>query len=691
VLAGAELIYVITVENDSGAASTATGVEVTDDTLVTDPRLDYQDHTPSQGTFDYTTGVWDVGSLAPGSDATLEVEVEVAEGVVDDQIVNVAEVTDVDQENTGDLPTASAAVNVGWDAWITVSTEPGDNPSYDLTFGSLPCADDGPGDGYDLPAVPPSQQAGIYARFTNEGEPLMRDIRDDQFSSKTWDVAVNDLEQAGFKICWDSQYIAELFDEKLDDLGQVFMYVPNAYLPTADMRTKYPNGVYYDMRVFSCIVDPADGPNGEPLRFSPDTGIAVWRFQIIVGSAEIWVMELGPDWNLVSIPGIPITASIEDLVEDTGTKADILWQTVYYYSTDLQDYILVDAFEFGKAYWVALAPGVGSSHINIPYLPQGEMDTTLNPTWNMVGSVMCDIPVEDIESQPDVVNGVYKYDSPARQYVQLMPGDAVEPGIGVWVATFAADTPLSMDCNGAPAPPLNLGKASWKGMINVQAGDQRQELSFGMHPSASEGFDKLVDSLIPPAPVWVVDALQAGWVVEDDTFPVLGGSYMGDSAHATWELTVDMPKAGDIYWNSLPTDYRCLLDLDGEMISMDRETSISLPAGRHILNLVVDSYASLPKSTELLANYPNPFNPETWIPFRLSKDGDVTVTIYDMSGRMVRQLSLYNQFAGEYVDKAKAIYWDGRNESGETVSSGIYFYSLQTGRTSQTRKLVIIR
>jgi flagellar hook assembly protein FlgD len=58
---------------------------------------------------------------------------------------------------------------------------------------------------------------------------------------------------------------------------------------------------------------------------------------------------------------------------------------------------------------------------------------------------------------------------------------------------------------------------------------------------------------------------------------------------------------------------------------------------------------------------------------------------------MVRQLSLYNQFAGEYVDKAKAIYWDGRNESGETVSSGIYFYSLQTGRTSQTRKLVIIR
>jgi hypothetical protein len=127
------------------------------------------------------------------------------------------------------------------------------------------------------------------------------------------------------------------------------------------------------------------------------------------------------------------------------------------------------------------------------------------------------------------------------------------------------------------------------------------------------------------------------------------------------------------------------------MIQMQDAGSIYLPSGSHTLTLILDSLASLPRRTQLLANYPNPFNPETWIPYHLSEASDVTIVIYDMSGREVRRFHLQNQLAGEYQDKSHAVYWDGRNHSGEVVSSGVYFYSLQTARASQTRKLVIIR
>ena len=99
----------------------------------------------------------------------------------------------------------------------------------------------------------------------------------------------------------------------------------------------------------------------------------------------------------------------------------------------------------------------------------------------------------------------------------------------------------------------------------------------------------------------------------------------------------------------------------------------------------------IPSETQLLRNYPNPFNPETWIPYRLAEDAFVTLTIYDASGRVVRTLDVGHQSAAIYASRSKAIYWDGRNGLGETVGSGVYFYQLQAGDFSATRKLVILK
>ena len=99
----------------------------------------------------------------------------------------------------------------------------------------------------------------------------------------------------------------------------------------------------------------------------------------------------------------------------------------------------------------------------------------------------------------------------------------------------------------------------------------------------------------------------------------------------------------------------------------------------------------IPAQTELLRNYPNPFNPETWIPYHLSEDADVSLTIYDVNGVLVRDIDVGHQTAAKYDVRAKAIYWDGRNQFGEQVASGIYFYSLSAGDFSATRKMVILK
>ena len=97
----------------------------------------------------------------------------------------------------------------------------------------------------------------------------------------------------------------------------------------------------------------------------------------------------------------------------------------------------------------------------------------------------------------------------------------------------------------------------------------------------------------------------------------------------------------------------------------------------------------VPDETLLLANYPNPFNPETWIPYQLSEPAEVTVTIYAANGAVVRRLDLGHRRAGSYDSRGRAAYWDGRNAAGEPVASGVYFYTLSAGDFSATRKMVI--
>ncbi len=100
---------------------------------------------------------------------------------------------------------------------------------------------------------------------------------------------------------------------------------------------------------------------------------------------------------------------------------------------------------------------------------------------------------------------------------------------------------------------------------------------------------------------------------------------------------------------------------------------------------------AVPKRTALLANYPNPFNPETWIPYQLAKSADVSISIYAVDGKLIRTLTLGHLAAGTYQSRNRAAYWDGKNAFGESVASGVYFYTLTAEDFSETRKMLIVK
>jgi hypothetical protein len=114
--------------------------------------------------------------------------------------------------------------------------------------------------------------------------------------------------------------------------------------------------------------------------------------------------------------------------------------------------------------------------------------------------------------------------------------------------------------------------------------------------------------------------------------------------------------------------------------------------GRHLLpsqDLVRSQ--TIPQKPMLYQNYPNPFNPETWIPYQLSQSADVNIIIYNAAGQVVRKLELTQQPAGLYLDKDKAAYWNGKNQSGERVASGIYFYTIRAGDFTATQKMILLK
>ena len=169
--------------------------------------------------------------------------------------------------------------------------------------------------------------------------------------------------------------------------------------------------------------------------------------------------------------------------------------------------------------------------------------------------------------------------------------------------------------------------------------------------------------------------------------------------HASLSIAID-PVGNKLYWTEANGRIR-RANLNGKQIQ-NVVSGLVAPAALVLSGvgsgpaapsniLLASSQTTIRDATRLLANYPNPFNPETWIPYQLAKASNVKITIYDARGVVVRRIELGHQPPGTYTSQSRAAYWDGRNSQGERVANGIYFYQLQADNISSLGKMLILK
>ena len=175
----------------------------------------------------------------------------------------------------------------------------------------------------------------------------------------------------------------------------------------------------------------------------------------------------------------------------------------------------------------------------------------------------------------------------------------------------------------------------------------------------------------------------------------------GNTASEAYSITVNLAGGGNApsailsgIMNLLDTTPLESLDLEQLEAQLDILRAQSDGSAEYLqaIALLENTLATMrPDKTQLLTNYPNPFNPETWIPYHLANPSNVRITIYNTRGVVVRQLDLGHQREGYYTNRSRAAYWDGRNDFGESVASGIYFYQLEADNISILRKMLILK
>ncbi len=226
--------------------------------------------------------------------------------------------------------------------------------------------------------------------------------------------------------------------------------------------------------------------------------------------------------------------------------------------------------------------------------------------------------------------------------------------------------------------------------IRVQIGENKLDLKFGCRENATDGFDNGLDVVTAPPGF---NAYAYFWINE---FPnILKEDYRKSGQETQWSLHIANAASDSsfLYWDTtdLTGEYQLFLN---NSINMLIDTTASFFGNQHIIityqpntSSVEKSYGETTKrSFRLYQNYPNPFNPTTTIKYQLHKDGKVTLQIYDVLGRLVRTLVNMKQAAGYYD-----LCWDGKNDRGQSVPAGLYFYGIQAGEFRAVKKLLLIK
>jgi hypothetical protein len=387
--------------------------------------------------------------------------------------------------------------------------------------------------------------------------------------------------------------------------------------------------------------------------------------------------------------------------------------------------VSADAFDVATAWWVAVDGDGTDVDITIPGRSVDVIQSyrvPLDAGWNLIANPY-NFPIEwsdthlrvayddqettltDAESRAWTHNRATSYDGDLGQYRTHVSDDAgpyaMPPGLGFWLYAAVDGAELVIPPIEAPwqdpdspVAPAKAERTGWGITLRVDGygvGDSVEAVYDGRLAAAAQ---RGLPDLKPPAPpgsdvrVVLVDDRNGG----REGLQRLSRPLEEDMI---WRVIVSAPAGADLTWDedAVPGSYRLYLESQsgGEVIDMRARRGTSLPGGGDREMLVRAVRSPAPEQARLLQNYPNPFNPETWIPYDLPEIADVWIHIYDVRGKRVRTLSLGRQYPDSYRELDQAAHWDGADDFGEQVASGVYMYEIRAGSYQARRRMVLLK
>ena len=420
--------------------------------------------------------------------------------------------------------------------------------------------------------------------------------------------------------------------------------------------------------------------------YTPVDGTA---YEFTISLRQVALITVNQGWNLISIPGVPENgnpAAIASGIADLDTP-------FYWYNPSSGSYVASTSLQLGQGYFV-LFTDTTQTEIPISVTHVYQYEIQLFQGWNLIGSVQgnydfsnpvtFDVTNTTQQSVSSVLaSSLFTWDPTTQSF---KPAAAIAAGKGYWVLALE-DCYLHITTTPASAPAIVAKPARMTIALTLRTEASQKELVLGADPSAKAGLDRYDRPIPPSSPLGESIAAyfsrdEANWSLQSDIQPLKESmEWRLDIKSRSVQLSIDLQDIPEGYQLSAVTSCGAYnLGQLGELMVSNEEVLLTLK-----------SAPDIPTKTGLLQNYPNPFNPETWIPFELSQDSAVSLTIYNTSGQLVRSIDLGQMAAGRYTRSDRAIYWDGRSQTGEQVASGTYFYKLNAGEYSETRKMLILK
>ncbi|MDI6703998.1 MAG: hypothetical protein QME40_04965 [bacterium] len=434
-------------------------------------------------------------------------------------------------------------------------------------------------------------------------------------------------------------------------------------------------------------------------------------------------------WNLFSVPIIP-----EDPSPDAVIGRDVVYTLLEFVDGNYQ---LPSSVELGKGYWLGVNNDTTIDVSGYPVDSDQTISIQLHPGWNLIGcpflesklstdGKLLDWTTSKIERGGEekglaeaitalwiTTDNLYYWDGNSYTLSSKM-----ESWKGYWFPSLVdctlKITPKSKKATGKGLSVSTQGKKGIEARLSVLCNGLRDTACIGISESAKDGLDPS-DILEPPMPP--IERYVDIYFPHQDMS--LFKRFSADvrsitsSSSKIWDFVVETNQANsrvDLTWDvsEISDDYEIILiDMHtGRELDMRFYPSISYVSGPNTPDVhrfqVKGKRLTQPSSLTLFQNYPNPFNPETWIPFELKDQAHVKINIYSLTGQLIRVLDLGVRKAGRYIsndygadkdnsDGRGAAYWDGKNEDGEDVATGVYFYRLIAGDKVLTQKMIVLK